>query len=240
MSSFPFSLHDNTTDHLKILNSYLTTFPSLTSLHFTWLDAKGPSPLSSDQPVLESLLPIKFKNTTPSSSGKPTSDDPCPRPPAPPRKPLKFHHLQTLILTNATLDAPTTSTFIRTHRRTLEQVDFDHCDVVDGTWEDAFGPLLKKRRRKKRHRPKDAYASDSTLCGPEEARDKTSRPPTPPPKDAETMEVPIVFRKPIVPLPVARDPERLCDIMWSTAALAGRRSRLLTAARRVVAGWFGK
>jgi hypothetical protein len=127
IASFPFTPCDPT-DHLKILHTYLSTFPDLESLHFTWLGPiKGPSPLSLDlEPCISHPASVDSGVACPLTSARPS----C--------RPLKFRHLTSMRLENAILDARQAATFVMAHRKVLHEFAFEHCELRSGTWDDAL------------------------------------------------------------------------------------------------------
>ncbi|KAL9116164.1 MAG: hypothetical protein Q9227_000534 [Pyrenula ochraceoflavens] len=135
MSSLPPS---SSTDHLKHLHTYLQTFSSLTTFHFTWLpsppstSSPSPFPLTlSTEPSLTTPHPLPL--ALPTSNPKTFS--------LPPLRPLLFPSLTHLSLTNALVDAHQISSFIHDHRRSIATADFHAITLRSGTWEDALAPL---------------------------------------------------------------------------------------------------
>ena len=129
MQNFVDSEQD-TTDHLKILHTYLQNFRAMENLSFCWLGEAGPCPLSLD--------------TEPSTS-RPSSLDcssSCPvTATLPACRPLKFRKLRSMKLENAVLDASQASKFITTHRKSVRQIEITGCTFRSGTWDDALAPL---------------------------------------------------------------------------------------------------
>ena len=131
MESFGYG-HDQHSDHLKILHSYLHVFQSLERLHFDWIGDKGPCPLSlHTEPCISRPTSLDCSKACPVFSTK----SPC--------RPLKFRHLKSLRLRNASLDADQASAFIMTHRKVLHEFQFDGCHLRSGTWDDALAPLTR-------------------------------------------------------------------------------------------------
>ena len=128
MESFPYE-QGQPMDHLKLLHSYLQSFPSLKSFGFRWKGIKGPCPLSlATEPCL-----VASSNQPPSQA--------CPTRRTCPPNPLKFRSLQYMALENAVLDASQVSSFILEHRRTLREFEFEEVVLRSGTWDDALAPL---------------------------------------------------------------------------------------------------
>ncbi|KAK2757616.1 hypothetical protein FQN54_004585 [Arachnomyces sp. PD_36] len=129
MDSFPYE-DGKPTDHLKLLHSYLQSFPSLTRLFFRWIgEQKGPSPLSlSTEPCIT----------------EPKNYQCCPKRGGTPLKPLHFPSLQTLSIENALVSSEQISTFILSHRKTLRDFDFEDVDLREGgNWDEALAPLTR-------------------------------------------------------------------------------------------------
>ncbi|EEH48734.1 uncharacterized protein PADG_04813 [Paracoccidioides brasiliensis Pb18] len=118
-------------DHLKLLHSYLQSFPNLTRFTFRWRGQQGPCPLSL--PTEPCLQPTA---TEPSTTLCPT------RFPAPPQ-PLKFPSLQYAEVENAFLDASQVSIFILEHRRTVREFNFENTTLRTGNWDEALAPLTR-------------------------------------------------------------------------------------------------
>lgn len=116
---------ESTTDHLKILHTYLQGFRALESLSFTWLGQAGPCPLS---------LHVEPCTIRPSSLDSITST-------LPPCRPIRLRKLKTLMLENAVLDASQASRLITLHRKCIRDIDFSSCTLRSGTWDDALAPL---------------------------------------------------------------------------------------------------
>ena len=198
MSAFSRSTFDKA-DHYKLLQSYLTCFPALTSFHFKWIGGMGPSPVSlhiepSTPPnVLEMLM----------------SECPCPSKatsePALKSKalPSRLRKLKQLRVTNASLDVSATAKFISSHRKMLDEVDFDNCQIRDGgTWEEALAPLIKNKIK-----PTQDHTTHQTQHDVLSAERLMSSEP-------ETMEVPIVLNEPIT----AANREVVRDVLWKNVA----------------------
>jgi len=116
------------TDHLKLLHSYLQSYPLLEDLSFEWLDQKGPCPLSlSSEPCL--------------APGTLDCSAACPKTFANPPRPLKFRKLRRMVLENSVLDARQISDFIMAHRKVLREFEFESVHLRTGTWDDALAPL---------------------------------------------------------------------------------------------------
>ena len=179
-------------DHHNFLHSYLLSFPSLTSLQYAWRGASGPSPLSVHQSgtVSGKSMDMHWSTSTLVAT------------PARPQTQLRFRRLRVLRLRNAVVSAPVISTFIATHRKVLDEVDFTDCTVQDGTWDDALRPLTSK------HCPDPVPAKDHVT-------DSKA-------KIIETMDVPIVFSQAIE----SCSDERIKHMLWDEAYTPGGMSRL--------------
>ena len=129
MDSFEYGRHQPS-DHLKILHSYLQTLTSLEHFQFEWLGDKGPCPLSlHTEPCISRPTSLDCSKACPDSSVKSS----C--------RPLKFRHLKSMHLSNASLDSSQASSFIMSHRKVLHEFQFDRCHLRVGTWDDALAPL---------------------------------------------------------------------------------------------------
>ncbi|KIV81413.1 hypothetical protein PV11_03603 [Exophiala sideris] len=129
MDSFEYG-RDQPSDHLKILHGYLQALRSLEDLRFHWIGNKGPCPLALHmEPCTSRPTSLLCSNACPDSSTKSSF------------RPLKFRHLKTMFLSNASLDASQASGFIMSHRKVLHEFQFDLCHLRSGTWDDALAPL---------------------------------------------------------------------------------------------------
>lgn len=131
MASFAYG-RDAPSDHLKVLHTYLQSFTSLEHLQFRWLGEKGPCPLSLDaEPCTSRPASLDCAKACPKSCALPS----C--------KPIKFRHLRTMQLENATLDSTQAAAFIMLHRKVLHEFQFDDCHLRSGSWDDALAPLSR-------------------------------------------------------------------------------------------------
>ncbi|EAS36297.3 uncharacterized protein CIMG_01651 [Coccidioides immitis RS] len=144
MDSFPFECGEST-DHLKLLHSYLGGFSSLREFTFRWKGSKGPCPLTlSTEPCLDAS-----SNSLPLPSGRGSSARSKLRP-------LKFPSLRHMEVENVVLDASQVSSFIVDHRHTVREFNFEETVLRSGTWDEALEPLTRKavsRRRRKKPSP---------------------------------------------------------------------------------------
>lgn len=121
---------DDTTDHLKVLHTYLQTFRLMQNLSFTWLGEPGPCPLSLDvEPCTSRPSSLDCSSSCPVTSALPA----C--------RPIKFRKLRCMRLENAILDATQASRVITTHRKCVRDISFESCTLRSGTWDDALAPL---------------------------------------------------------------------------------------------------
>ncbi|OQV00061.1 hypothetical protein CLAIMM_05610 [Cladophialophora immunda] len=119
-------------DHLKILHCYLQTFQALEHFKFQWLGNKGPCPLALHiEPCTSRPTSLDCSKACPDASSRSS----C--------RPLKFRHLRSMRLSNASLDAIQASGFIMSHRKVLHEFQFDRCHLRSGTWDDALTPLTR-------------------------------------------------------------------------------------------------
>ncbi|KAI9682206.1 MAG: hypothetical protein M1817_000260 [Caeruleum heppii] len=121
MDGWDFNALSSRTDQLKILHDYLRSYSqSLEHFSFRWRGQKGPCPLTlHSEPCL-------------------VLDDPKQR-----LRRLRFARLKGLELFNAQLDASQVSSFIRRHRRTLQDCDYDEIELRSGDWDEALAVLTR-------------------------------------------------------------------------------------------------
>lgn len=121
MDAWAFDLPHAPTDHLKLLHSFLCSFsPGLERLFFRWRGARGPCPFTLDtEPVLN----------------PPSSRQRLQR--------LRLPRLRYAELSNAHPDASQLNRFIRRHRRSLRECDFDEVDLRTGDWNEALSVLTR-------------------------------------------------------------------------------------------------
>jgi hypothetical protein len=131
MDSFSFG-PECPSDHLKLLHTYLKSFPSLESFNFRWRGSKGPSPLSLHaEPCITASRVFDCSRACPKASAKP------------PLAALKFRHLKKMLLENAIADAAQISDFIMSHRKVLHDFEFEDVHLRSGDWDDALAPLTR-------------------------------------------------------------------------------------------------
>jgi len=160
-------------DTSKHLTSYLSTFqPTLQTLDFTWLGAKGPLPF--------------YKPASPST---PQDHSPAHHH----RKPslnntLHFPKITTLSITNAQTKASSLRTLAIQHSPTLQTLELTNVELTSGTWEEAFAPLLKTKSKNNPRTPPPRKSKPTQNVAPaEEMADipimlAPATPPTPPEK----------------------------------------------------------
>jgi hypothetical protein len=156
-------------DPNKLLTSYLSTFqPSLISLHFAWLGTKGPLPFH------QTTLPATPQSHHPAHHR---------------RKPVQlfFPRVMTLYFENATAQASHLRKLAIQHASTLQTLELTNVELTEGTWEEAFEPLVRP-----------ANATNKTVPST----------PTPPPRlsrntyktanadNVEMADIPIMFTPP--------------------------------------------
>lgn len=132
LSPIPSQTSRQQDDPNKLLTSYLSTFQAnLTSLRFAWLGSKGPLPFH--QPT---------SPTTPQSH----------HPNHHRRKPrdhstrLFFPRIATIDLQNATAKASRIRRLAIQHASTLQSFELTNVDLTEGTWEEAFAPLVEPQK----------------------------------------------------------------------------------------------
>ena len=123
-------------DASKLLTSYLSIFqPTLHTLDFTWLGAKGPlpfhKPASPTSPQHHSPACYSSQHNR-----KPQTD-----------RTLHFPLITTLSITNAQIKASALRALAIQHSSTLQTLELTNVELTAGTWEEAFAPLLKTKTR---------------------------------------------------------------------------------------------
>jgi hypothetical protein len=112
-------------DPNKLLTSYLSTFqPSLLSLHFAWLGTKGPLPFH------QTTSPATPQSHHPAHHRRKSSQ-------------LFFPRVTTLYFENATAKASHLRKLAIQHASTLQTLELTNVELTEGTWEEAFAPLVK-------------------------------------------------------------------------------------------------
>jgi hypothetical protein len=147
-------------DASKLLTSYLSIFqPTLHTLDFTWLGAKGPLPFH------KSASPTSPQHHSPARHSsqhnrKPQTD-----------RTFHFPLITTLSITNAQTKASALRALAIQHSSTLQTLELTNVELTSGTWEEAFAPLLKTKTRnnssqnsppRKRHARDDRNAATAT------------------------------------------------------------------------------
>jgi hypothetical protein len=132
-------------DASKHLTSYLSIFqPTLHTLDFTWLGAKGPlpfqKPASPSSPHHHS--PAHHHHHSPPHHRKPNH-----QPSRTGHHTLNFPLITTLSLTNAQTKASALRALAIQHSPTLQTLELTNVELSSGTWEEAFAPLLKTKTR---------------------------------------------------------------------------------------------
>ncbi|MCJ1445659.1 MAG: hypothetical protein MMC23_006164 [Stictis urceolatum] len=128
MDTIPYGPKQST-DHLKLLHSYLQTFSaSLERLTFHWNGSKGlfPLALGAEQCLITNSPGLA-----------------CPRRCHLALRPLKFSKLVFMEVENVTTDASQVSGFILAHRRSISEFNFESTTLRRGTWDDALAPLTR-------------------------------------------------------------------------------------------------
>lgn len=178
MDSFPTSDAQTSTEHLKLLYTYLRAFSNnLTDLSFHWNGPKGPCPLALESETLfaqhptTSPRPAQGEWTTPprkaqkifANSSPQMFERTPPPPPPPPRKPvaikinntsflqpLNFPALTDLALNNVAVSAHQLALFFERHKRTLNDLNLNDIYLSAGTWDDALEPLTRMAQESSR------------------------------------------------------------------------------------------
>jgi hypothetical protein len=158
-------------DASKLLTSYLSIFqPTLHTLDFTWLGAKGPLPFH------KSASPSTPQHHSPAHHHrKPQAD-----------RTLNFPIITTLSITNAQTKASTLRALAIQHSPTLQTLELTNVELTSGTWEEAFAPLLKTKNQTK------PTSNQTSPPRKKLARDNKRTAATAPPLE-EMADIPIMF-----------------------------------------------
>lgn len=115
----------------KLLTSYLLTFqPNLLSLRFAWVGEKGSLPLHQ-------TIPLQMPRTDhPSHHRRKVREQ---------ASQLYFPRIATIYLENAFAKATHLRSLALQHARTLETLECTGIDLVEGSWDEAFAPLVSPR-----------------------------------------------------------------------------------------------
>lgn len=158
--------HQQQNDPNKLLTSYLATFQqNLISLRFAWLGTKGPLPLHQS---------VSTQNASPTHlHSKAGLHQPN----------LCFPRLTTLHIQNAHAQSSNVRALALRHASTLQTFELTDVDLTEGSWEEAFAPLLKPESRRAPHkRSRAAHAVEETADIPIMFAPSSPLPPPTPPK----------------------------------------------------------
>jgi hypothetical protein len=125
-------------DSSKLLTSYLSIFqPTLHTLDFTWLGAKGLLPFHkpASPTIPQHYSPARHNSH---NNRKPQTN-----------RTLHFPLITTLSVTNAQTKASALRSLAIQHSATLQTLELTNVELTSGTWEEAFAPLLKAKTRAK-------------------------------------------------------------------------------------------
>jgi hypothetical protein len=125
-------------DASKHLTSYLSIFqPTLHTLEFTWLGAKGRLPFHkpASPTIPQHYSPARHNSH---HNRNPQAD-----------RTLHFPLITTLSITNAQVKASALRALAIQHSTTLQTLELTNVELTSGTWEEAFAPLLKAKTRTK-------------------------------------------------------------------------------------------
>lgn len=134
---------DQQKDASKHLTSYLSIFqPTLHTLDFAWLGAKGPLPFH--KPASPTTSPYH----SPAHHHSPTHlRSPNRQPSRTNHRTLNFPLITTLSITNAQTKASALRALAIQHSPTLQSLELTNVELSAGTWEEAFAPLLKTKTK---------------------------------------------------------------------------------------------
>ena len=136
-------------DQIKLVQDYLRNFTRLERLHFRWLGRKGPSPL---RPSMQSATPSHAAKTQPQQDRlfqSLPSTGPAPIHPACRSTTDGVHYpdLTHLTLENTFMSADQVQCLLESHSKTLRELNLESVSLVSGTWDEAFSPLNRIRKR---------------------------------------------------------------------------------------------
>ena len=116
-------------DPKKLLTSYLSTFQAnLISLRFAWLGSQGPLPFH------QATLPATPQSHHPAHHRRKARNH---------SKQLFFPCITTINLENATAKASHLRNLAIQHASTLQSFELTNVELTEGTWEEAFAPLVE-------------------------------------------------------------------------------------------------
>lgn len=153
----------------KLLTSYLSTFqPGLVSFRFAWLGAKGPLPFH------QTTSPATPHSHHPAHHRRKSSDR------------LFFPRITSLYFENALAKASHLRKLAIQHASTLQTLELTNVDLTEGTWEEAFAPLVKP----------DKPLPSTPRARPSQTRPRTPRTPRTESEAVEMADIPIMFTPP--------------------------------------------
>ncbi|CEO59791.1 hypothetical protein PMG11_04447 [Penicillium brasilianum] len=132
MESFPYRA-GSPTDHFKLLDAYLQSFPELRTLEFHWKGERGLSPISLASEVY--LRNATNERSRQSDTSKRSHF----------LRPLKLPYLQEVELVNVVMDASQVASFLLDHRQSLRELKFQDIVLRTGTWDEALAPLTRMK-----------------------------------------------------------------------------------------------
>lgn len=154
-------------DPNKLLTSYLSTFQTnLISVRFAWLGAKGPLPFH------QATSPTTPQSHHPAHHRRKPRDHSTQR---------FFPRIATINLENATAKASHIRKLAIQHASTLQTFELTDVDLTEGTWEEAFAPLIEPSK---------------PLPSTPRPRHSHSRLRTPKIDSVEMADIPIMFTPP--------------------------------------------
>ena len=127
-------------NHLKLLQTYLHNFQTkLESFNFRWIGDKGPLPIQRTLMSSSSAVgvhPAHAKTGLNETTLRKVS------------RPLYFPRIKRFEIENVKASASDIGTFVESHRRTVEELNFEDIELTTGTWDDALAPLIKRSRQR--------------------------------------------------------------------------------------------
>ncbi|OOQ87011.1 hypothetical protein PEBR_18972 [Penicillium brasilianum] len=132
MESFPYRA-GSPTDHFKLLDAYLQSFPELRTLEFHWKGERGLSSISLASEVY--LRNATNERSRQSDTSKRSHF----------LRPLKLPYLHEVELVNVVMDASQVASFLLDHRQSLRELNFQDIVLRTGTWDEALAPLTRMK-----------------------------------------------------------------------------------------------
>lgn len=159
-------------DPSKLLTSYLSTFqPGLVSFRFAWLGTKGPLPFH------QTTSPSTPHSHHPAHHRRKSSER------------LFFPRVTSLYFENSLAKASHLRKLAIQHASTLQTLELTNVELTEGTWEEAFAPLVK-------HANEKSLPSTPRSRPSQKPRPRTPASASKPEEAVEMADIPIMFTPP--------------------------------------------